>query len=141
VGLHFQIRDDYQNLNSAEVFSASVISIVTPTLIRVQYSSQKGFCEDLDEGKYSFCLIHCLNSDSEHLQLREVLQRRREMGCLSKELKLLVLEQLKSSGSMEYTCRTLRRLQTQIEAEVRRLEVVTGRKNWVLRLLLQKLTI
>lgn len=27
------------------------------------HSKQKGFCEDLDEGKFSFPVVYCLNSD------------------------------------------------------------------------------
>lgn len=43
-GLYFQIRDDYCNLTSKE------------------YSDQKTYCEDLTEGKFSFPIIHAIQS-------------------------------------------------------------------------------
>jgi geranylgeranyl diphosphate synthase type 3 len=42
LGLLFQIRDDYLNLRSGD------------------YTENKGYCEDLSEGKFSFPLIHAL---------------------------------------------------------------------------------
>ena len=42
VGVLFQIRDDYMNLASAN------------------YTKEKGFCEDLTEGKFSFPVIHSI---------------------------------------------------------------------------------
>lgn len=42
LGLLFQIRDDYANLLSSE------------------YESNKSFCEDLTEGKFSFPIIHSI---------------------------------------------------------------------------------
>ncbi|KAF2202999.1 geranylgeranyl pyrophosphate synthase [Delitschia confertaspora ATCC 74209] len=123
IGLHFQIRDDYQNLKSAE------------------YSSQKGFCEDLDEGKFSFPLIHCLSSNPDNQQLREILQRRRDQGYLSREHKFLVLEDLEWSGSLEYSLETLKRLQVQIENDIDKLDAETGRESWVMKALVQKLSV
>ncbi|OQD69888.1 hypothetical protein PENPOL_c002G00325 [Penicillium polonicum] len=41
LGRHFQIRDDYQNLQSED---------------------DKGFCDDLDEGKLSFPVISSMQS-------------------------------------------------------------------------------
>ncbi|KDN48185.1 terpenoid synthase [Tilletiaria anomala UBC 951] len=44
IGLLFQIRDDYMNLQSSE------------------YADNKGFAEDLTEGKFSFPIIHAIRS-------------------------------------------------------------------------------
>ncbi len=44
IGLIFQIRDDYMNLQSK------------------QYEDNKGFAEDLTEGKFSFPIIHAIRS-------------------------------------------------------------------------------
>lgn len=53
-GLYFQIRDDYCNLSLKE------------------YSENKSFCEDLTEGKFSFPIIHAIQSQTEDKQvLRE----------------------------------------------------------------------
>lgn len=123
IGVQFQIRDDYQNLHSSE------------------YRAQKGFCEDLDEGKYSFPLIHALNVQPNDFLLRELLQRRRNVGSLTDEQKRLVLKQLEHAGSIAYTQETLKRLQGQIYAGVEKLEKTLARENWILRLLLQKLEV
>ena len=122
-GRFFQIRDDYQNLTDKE------------------YNRQKGFCEDLDEGKYSFPLIYALNAEGtrESFRLEALLHSRRENGCLSREGKELVLEHLREAGSMEHTRRLLEDLRSQIEEEMARLEALTGGENWILRLLMSKL--
>jgi len=123
IGMQYQIRDDYQNLQSPE------------------YSAQKGFCEDLDEGKMSFPLVHALNSCEDDASLRELLQQGRDVGCLSDEQKRHVLEQLDRLGSMVYTRKTLMRLQCQIYDGLKGIEDATGMENWVMRALLQRLEV
>ena len=124
-GRFFQIRDDYQNLADPD------------------YSRQKGFCEDLDEGKYSFPLIQALNAEGtrESFQLEALLQSRRENGSLSREAKELVLQHLREAGSMEYTRRLLEDLRRQIDEELAKLERMMGGENWILRLLMSKLKV
>lgn len=66
----------------------------------MQYSKQKGFCEDLDKGKYSLMLIHALQvlPEEENILLRNVLTRRRTEGKLSHSHKQIVLELVWKSG-------------------------------------------
>ena len=124
-GRFFQIRDDYQNLADQD------------------YSRQKGFCEDLDEGKYSFPLLQALNTKGtrESLELEALLHSRRDNGGVSREAKELFLQHLTELGSMEYTSKLLEDLRRQIDEEMARLESMTGRENWILRLLMYKLKI
>lgn len=51
LGLYFQIRDDYLNLCSKE------------------YSDNKSYCEDLTEGKFSFPIIHAVQSEKQDKQV------------------------------------------------------------------------
>src|ERR1700712_544280 len=96
-----------------------------------QMTSQKGFCEDLDEGKLSFPMINALNQRPGSLRLRGVLQQRRNDGGLSNPLKILVLEELEQLGSMEYTRKVLEQLQRRIQRENRTLERSSGCENWI----------
>jgi geranylgeranyl pyrophosphate synthase len=58
LGLYFQIRDDYCNLNSKE------------------YSENKSFCEDLTEGKFSFPIIHAVQMQTHDKQVLRKLKRK-----------------------------------------------------------------
>ena len=128
LGRFFQIRDDYQNLASAD------------------YAKQKGFAEDLDEGKYSFTLIHCIQTleaaprfAGDAMQLRALLMKRMLEGKLSHEAKREVLATMQKTKSLEYTLGVLRELHAELEKEVGRLEVKFGDENFSLRLLLEML--
>ncbi|KAK5938994.1 hypothetical protein PMZ80_008301 [Knufia obscura] len=123
LGRFFQVRDDYNNL------------------VDQTYTDQKGYCEDLDEGKFSFPLVHALRSGKQNMQLHALLQSRRENSGLSKEAKMLVLKELDTSGSMDYTKQRLCDMQKQIEKETGRLERQAGSENWIMRLLLHKLKV
>ena len=130
IGRFFQIRDDYQNLASAD------------------YAKQKGFAEDLDEGKYSFTLIHCiqvLESDpkfaGDSMQLRAFLMKRGFEGKLSNEAKREVLATMKKTKSLEYTLGVVRELHSELEREVGSLEAKFGEENFSLRLLLEMLKV
>lgn len=63
-GLYFQIRDDYCNLSLKE------------------YSENKSFCEDLTEGKFSFPIIHAIQTQKEDKQvLREYFITKSTWNC------------------------------------------------------------
>ena len=51
ISVYFQIRDDYQNLQSTE------------------YENNKGYCEDLTEGKFSFPVVHGVRADPSNRQI------------------------------------------------------------------------
>ncbi|KAE8395025.1 terpenoid synthase [Aspergillus alliaceus] len=80
LGVIFQIRDDYQNLRSD------------------LYSKNKGFCEDLTEGKFSFLIIHSINSNPDNHQLLNILRQKSE----DESIKKYAVEYIQSTGSFEY---------------------------------------
>lgn len=81
LGLFFQIRDDYANLQSGD------------------YTDSKSFCEDLTEGKYSFPIIHGILSQPESSQVKSILRQR----TTDFEVKKYCVEYLEKIGSFEYT--------------------------------------
>ncbi|KAJ5889106.1 geranylgeranyl pyrophosphate synthase [Penicillium tannophilum] len=123
IGKYFQIRDDYMNLMDKE------------------YTSEKGFCEDLDEGKFSFPIVHVWHSQPADLILRGILQERKVAGSLSVPHKKTVLDRLRHAGSMDYTMKTLKRLESDVYNDLDRLEKQNGCENWVMRLLIHRLMV
>ncbi|KAL2813474.1 isoprenoid synthase domain-containing protein [Aspergillus cavernicola] len=85
IGRYYQIRDDYLNLASEE------------------YTANKGFCEDLSEGKFSFPLIHLLQNIESPDHVHGLLFRRDDDADLSVEAKQFILDEMKQAGSLEYT--------------------------------------
>lgn len=81
IGLIFQIRDDYMNLSSKE------------------YSDNKGMCEDLTEGKFSFPVIHSIRSNPTNLQLVNILKQKTS----DIQVKRYAVAYMESTGSFEYT--------------------------------------
>lgn len=66
IGMIFQIRDDYVNLQS------------------LNYQENKGYCEDLTEGKFSFPIIHSIMKDTTNKQLFNILKQRTEQPEVKK---------------------------------------------------------
>ncbi|RAH78110.1 geranylgeranyl pyrophosphate synthase [Aspergillus japonicus CBS 114.51] len=124
LGEYFQIRDDYKNLTE-------------------EYTDQKGFCEDLDEGKFSFPLLHALRAQEQEKndQLWKMLEQGRAPGTMDVAMKRRVLDILHESGSVEYTRKTLQRIMGEIHGGMGRVERQTGCVNWVLRLLVMRLEV
>ena len=81
LGIIFQIQDDYRNLMSRE------------------YGDNKGFCEDLTEGKFSFVIIHSMRADPSNLLLSNILRQK----TTSDAVKQYAVDYMKSTGSFEYT--------------------------------------
>lgn len=125
VSRFFQVRDDYLNLNSRE------------------YSDQKGWCEDLDEGKFSYLIIHCLENSPEYVDRVMGLFRQR-IGCsgpMPTVAKVQVIEYLQEAGCFEACWELLNKLENDIEDEIKRLEDITGEENPQMNLLLKLLSV
>ncbi|KAH0537314.1 geranylgeranyl diphosphate synthase 1 [Glutinoglossum americanum] len=88
IGLIFQIRDDYLNLNSTT------------------YTKNKGLCEDLTEGKFSFPIIHSIRSDPQNLQLLNILKQR----STEEEVKRYAVSYMERTGSFKYCRKVLEEL-------------------------------
>ncbi|KAK0169083.1 hypothetical protein PV327_002829 [Microctonus hyperodae] len=99
LGLYFQIRDDYCNLSMKE------------------YTENKSFCEDLSEGKFSFPIIHAIQSHPEDNQVMNILRKRTN----DIELKKYCVTLLEKFGSFAYTRTVLEDLYNQARKEVDRL--------------------
>ncbi|KAI4264777.1 MAG: hypothetical protein L6R42_000149 [Xanthoria sp. 1 TBL-2021] len=87
LGLIFQIQDDYLNLTSQPMASA------------------KGYCDDLEEGKFSFPVIHAIRNDpSETGWMLDRLRKRPTDECSKRE----AVEYMTSvTQSMDYTKTTV----------------------------------
>lgn len=85
IGLVFQIADDYHNLFSKE------------------YTANKGMCEDLTEGKFSFPVLHSVRARPGDMQLLNILRQKTE----NEEVKRYAVAYMESTGSFEYTRRVL----------------------------------
>ncbi|KAI9812920.1 MAG: geranylgeranyl pyrophosphate synthetase [Pycnora praestabilis] len=88
IGLIFQIRDDYLNLSSTI------------------YTSNKGLCEDLTEGKFSFPVIHSIRSNPQNLEILNILKQRSN----DEVVKRYAVSYMESRGSFEYCRKVLREL-------------------------------
>ncbi|KAM0714440.1 hypothetical protein Q7P37_010227 [Cladosporium fusiforme] len=88
IGLLFQILDDYRNLSH-------------PT-----YTANKGLCEDLTEGKFSFPIIHAIRANPSNLVLINILRQK----PTDDDVKKYAVNYMESVGSFAYTRRVLRGL-------------------------------
>ncbi|KAH7028244.1 geranylgeranyl pyrophosphate synthetase AtmG [Macrophomina phaseolina] len=82
LGVIFQIRDDYLNLQSGV------------------YAKNKGFGEDLTEGKFSFPIIHSIRADPTNIQLSSILKQRTD----DEDVKRFAIKYIESTGSFDH-CR------------------------------------
>lgn len=88
IGLIFQILDDYKNLSDDA------------------YTANKGLCEDLTEGKFSFPVIHSIRTDPSNLVLINILKQKTR----DEEVKRYAMSYMEKTGSFSYTRRVLRGL-------------------------------
>eukprot|EP00462_Mataza_sp_D1_P021937 CAMPEP_0175145210 /NCGR_PEP_ID=MMETSP0087-20121206/14620_1 /TAXON_ID=136419 /ORGANISM="Unknown Unknown, Strain D1" /LENGTH=361 /DNA_ID=CAMNT_0016429883 /DNA_START=17 /DNA_END=1102 /DNA_ORIENTATION=+ len=96
LGLFFQIRDDFANLQLDE------------------YTLSKSFCEDITEGKFSFVIIHAILSRLDDHRLINILKKKTSDVNLKKH----AVEYMKSLGSFDFTVSTLQALRDSILEEI-----------------------
>ncbi|KAF8514327.1 terpenoid synthase [Hysterangium stoloniferum] len=100
ISIYFQIRDDYMNLHSSE------------------YESNKGFAEDLTEGKFSFPIVHSVREDVTNRRVLNVLQKRPKTPTT----KRYVIDYMRDhTKSFEYTAKVLNTLERQAREEIEKL--------------------
>ena len=113
IGMLFQIRDDYLNLSSTA------------------YTTNKGLCEDLTEGKFSFPVIHSIRSDPGNLQLINILKQR----STDEEVKKYAVAYMERTGSFQYCREVLKGLEHRARKMVRELDAGAGEGEGVLKIL------
>ena len=104
MGLIFQICDDCLNLSSSV------------------YTHNKGLCEDLTEGKFSFPIIHSVRSNPSNLQLINILKQKTQ----DDEVKRYAVKYMESTGSFEYAKKVVRELKGKATALINDLDRGTG---------------
>ncbi|PGH08551.1 geranylgeranyl pyrophosphate synthase [Blastomyces parvus] len=104
MGLIFQICDDYLNLSNST------------------YSKNKGPCEDLTEGKFSFPIIHSIRSQPDNLQLINILKQK----TTDEEVKRYAVNYMESTGSFAYTRKTVMQLRDKALFLIDELEKLTA---------------
>ncbi|KAG2151399.1 farnesyltranstransferase [Suillus clintonianus] len=82
------------------------------------YSDNKGFAEDLSEGKFSFPIVHGILEQPENQQIMNVLQKRPKTPTLKHH----TIDYLKNTTkSFDYTLAVLKKLEQQARGELERL--------------------
>lgn len=141
IGLMFQISDDYQNLKDDKVcfrrplylfirssshpnfllFAPTTgIGVPSPQTHQItltdppsQMRAQKGYCEDLTEGKFSFPISHAIWVDDP--RKNEIL-RILSSKTTDDQVKAYVVQCLEEAGSFDYTIQTVQELYMRAKA-------------------------
>ncbi|EGO03064.1 hypothetical protein SERLA73DRAFT_120049 [Serpula lacrymans var. lacrymans S7.3] len=92
IGVYYQIRDDYINLASTN------------------YTSQKGFAEDISEGKYGFPMIHSLMA-APNSGLAQILDQKPEAIPMKRK----AIDIIRRTGSFEATVECLVQLRQRLQ--------------------------
>ncbi|KJZ71104.1 Geranylgeranyl pyrophosphate synthase [Hirsutella minnesotensis 3608] len=112
IGLVFQIRDDLLNLSA-------------------EYTDNKGLCEDLTEGKFSFPVIHSIRSDPANFQLVNILRQRTS----DEQVKRYAVSYMEQTGSFAYTRTILTALIERARDMVFDIDAGRGRTDSILRVI------
>ncbi|RMD43191.1 hypothetical protein DV735_g1909, partial [Chaetothyriales sp. CBS 134920] len=113
MGLIFQICDDHLNLSSTV------------------YTRNKGLCEDLTEGKFSFPVIHAIRSNPTNLQLLNILK----LKTTDVQVKDYAVKYMHSVGSFDYSRKVIRELKAKAALLIAEMDAGTGRGDEVRKIL------
>ena len=108
------------NLQSTTVSACCTVeSSLKPkkSFLFIKYTNNKGFCEDLTEGKFSFPIIHAIRRDVSNRQLLNIISQK----PTNVEVKKYALDIIQRTGTFEYVQEYLRRKEEEILAEINRL--------------------
>lgn len=97
-------------------------------------------CDDLDEGKYTLPLIHLLLTGEDRHLTQNILSSRHIIGKMDQGSKLLLLEQMSKSHSMEYAASVLHTVHNEIARELKLLDQLFGTDNRKMAFLLEMLS-
>ena len=100
VGQYFQILDDYKNLSSAT------------------YTVNKGLAEDLEEGKFSFPIIHSIRSDPSNTIVLNILKQKPK----DTDVKRYAISHMEKTGSFAYSRKVLKSLEEEALKLVEQME-------------------
>ena len=71
-------------------------------LSSTEYTHNKGLCEDLTEGKFSYPIIHSIRADPQNRQLINILKQK----PTDDDVKRYAVKYMEKTGSFEY-CRVM----------------------------------
>lgn len=109
-------------------------------IVPPQYAKEKGYAEDLDEGKISLPLIYTLQSSPQRNAIMRVFKRRDPASeGLGLEMKTFIVNEMRRTGALDKTYDLLISMQDDLMVELRRLEREFGAPNASLELVLRKL--
>lgn len=113
LGLVFQIADDYKNLTA------------------VEYTASKGYCEDLTEGKFSFPVIHSIQSNPMDRRLVQILAQK----TTDVQIKKCAVSYMERTGSLDYTKRVVGVLIKRARNEIQKIDQGRNRSQGIIELL------
>jgi geranylgeranyl pyrophosphate synthase len=119
LGIIFQICDDYLNLKSTA------------------YTDNKGLCEDLTEGKFSFPIIHSIRANPGNRQLINILKQKPRED----DIKRYALSYMENTNSFEYTRGVVKKLKTEAIDTIQGLEKQGLEENIGIRKMLARMSL
>ncbi|OMH78506.1 Geranylgeranyl pyrophosphate synthase [Zancudomyces culisetae] len=99
LGIYYQIRDDYMNVKSSE------------------YNDNKGYFEDITEGKFSFLIIYAMKNPLYQGQLLSIMRQKTQDPHVKKYAASLI----EQSGAFGYAVNRLQEVESQIYEEIEKL--------------------